>query len=156
MEVRKNIRLAVLGGAMLVLSAGAAAQFESNSTPRLDAQVAAPAPTSAVAPDQEFTGTLANLVGSWLRRDASLWVFRDGEARLRWLTSWCDMTTGSVCDRTDDNQLVIGALAELQSPYANEAPTPSLEGEVVSINKLRSGPYRTRHTHADRAGCVRA
>ena len=77
---------------------------------------------------------VAPVIGVWQRRDAWLWVFEDGTARLRWRTEWCEPDTRAPCDRVDERGLTVGASAEMSVPDVRDAERATLEGQVVAMN----------------------
>jgi hypothetical protein len=128
---RRSVPLVLLGSVVLLSAGMAAARLVGIGVPPAGAQPA------VRGGDQTSAVLLADFVGVWQRRDAWLWVFSDGEARLRWLTDWCDTSTEGVCDRIEDDQLIIGALAEMRFTRQAEPAPPTLHGQVLSTNKQR-------------------
>ena len=77
---------------------------------------------------------LSPLVGVWQRRDAWLWVYEGGTARLRWRTDWCEPDTRTPCDQVDARGLSLGAVAEMSLSNVGDTEPSTLDGQVVAIN----------------------
>jgi hypothetical protein len=140
--------LVLLATALFLVLTVAVTRMAGIALPTLGAQEAESQPAATSADSQR----LSAFVGVWQRRDAWLWVFESGEARLRWRTDWCDNTTSTVCDHIDDGRLTIGALAEMRFTGQGEARLQSVDGRVVSMNTqgpLHAGSIRLRRVADD-------
>ena len=92
---------------------------------------------------------LSPLVGVWQRRDAWLWVYEGGTARLRWRTDWCEPDTRAPCDQIDGHGLSLGAVAEISLSNVGDTEPSTLDGQVVAMNTR--GPLQVGSVSLTRA-----
>jgi len=132
---RRVALLASLAGG-LVLPVLAATIERPQAVPTREDGPAEQAPVRtepAVEPESPF----APFIGLWQRRDAWLWVFERGTARLAWRTDWCERGSIGPCDQFDNRGLVIGAHADMVFMDVAKGAHATVWGRVVSLNNER-------------------